>query len=186
MQAWDITIETRSSQDACDIMHPVAVELAYFNPLPGYSFSFSHFEDYLAPLFEFSHSDAIVALKQNGYVVWSYFLSTNMAIIDWKGKTDDGEKLDQAVQVCLAHNKEQTKRYKETGQQGSFIDRIVLSQRMIAVPSIRERMQDPKDRVFWDKYNQIGSKQEGRDIIDSKSIDALNDKEVVVTLQNFP
>jgi hypothetical protein len=47
-------------------------------------------------------------------------------------------------------------------------------------------MQDPKDRVFWDKYSQIGSKQEGRDINDNKSIAALSDKEVVVTLQNFP
>ena len=57
---------------------------------------------------------------------------------------------------------------------------------MIAAPSIRERMQDPKGRVFWDKYSQIGSKVGGRDSMDSKSIDALNDKEVVVTLQNFP
>ena len=57
---------------------------------------------------------------------------------------------------------------------------------MMDVPSIKERMQDPKDRVFWDKYSQIGRKEGGWDSMDSKSIEALNDKEVVVTLQNFP
>ena len=111
MDAWDITITVQDVKAACDIMHMVAVQLAYFNPLPGYCFSLVHFDDFLAPLFEFSNSDAIVALKQKGYVVWSYFVITNMAIIDWKGKVDDGEKLDQALQVCIAHNKEQTKIY---------------------------------------------------------------------------
>ena len=67
---------TTDIKEACDLMNALVVELAYFNPLPGYFYSFSHFEAYLAPLVEFTHSGAIVALKQKGYVVWSYFVST--------------------------------------------------------------------------------------------------------------
>ena len=100
MDAWDITIDLREVRAACETMHMVVLKLAYFNPLPGYCLSFVCFEDMLAPIFEFSHSNAIVALKQKGYVVWSYFVSTNMAIIDFKRLNDDGDQLGKAVQVC--------------------------------------------------------------------------------------
>lgn len=185
MQAWDITIADNNTELACGLMFKLLAELAHFDPIAGYHYSFSYFEMYPAPLIEFSHSDAILGLRKQNLITWVYFVSSQMAIVVFSKGTESGEALDQALQACISWNKEQTKKYKETGEQGSFIERIVLSKTMMAEPSIQARMQDTKERVFWDKYSQFAEKG-GKDTLDSRSIEALHDKEVVVTLHNFP
>ena len=151
MQAWDITMATTDMNEACVLMRNLTWEPYQFNPMAGYFYSFSCFETFLAPLVEFSHSDAFLALMHKGQIQWVYFVSTNMCIIDFTGGTADGEHLEKVLQTCISYDKEQTKKYKETYAQGNFIEIIVLSKAMMEVSSIRERLQDSKDRVFWDK-----------------------------------
>ena len=186
MQAWDITIANTDSLEAsCTLMNQLCAELAAYSPMQGYHQTFSRFEDWPLPIVEFTHSDAILGLKKQGKVLWLYFVCSQMAIVDFVPRADTGEALEQALQACQAWNKQQSKYYKETGVQGSFIDRIVLSKAMMGATGIQSRMQDIKERVFWDRHSMFAAKED-KEAVDSRSIDALNDKEVVVTLYNFP
>lgn len=108
-----------------------------------------------------------------------------MAIVDFFPRTSTGEALEQALQACQAWNKHQANIYKESGDRASTIDIIVLSKAMMEEKDIQARMQDIKERVFWDRHSIYAAKGDN-DLQDSRSIDALNDKEVVVTLHNFP
>jgi hypothetical protein len=155
MQAWDLTIAENNIDQACGIMCQLVDELWEYNPTAGYQYSFSHFEMFKSPLVEFTHSDAIFGLKKKNLIVWVYFVSSQMAIVDFTKGTDTGEALEQALQACIAWNREQTKQYKETAKQGSFIDRIVLSKAMMEEPSIKALMHDTKDRIFWDKSARL-------------------------------
>ena len=137
------------------------------------------------PIGEFSHSHALQGLKQQGKIMWVYFVSSQMAIVDFIPRASTGEALEQALQACQAWNKQQAKIYKETGNQGSTIDRMALSKAMMEEKDIQARMQDIKERVFWDRHSIYAAKGE-KDIQDSRSIDALSDTEAAVTLHNFP
>jgi hypothetical protein len=111
-------------------------------------------------------------------------VAPGMAIVaPYEGWVNSLVVLENLTKKCQAHNMQQKKGKVTEG--ACYVERIVLSKDVMKHPDIAAKLKAPGNRLWWDRNeHQAGTKYLVGQTTNTQ--DCLSEKEVLVTLGNWP
>ena len=137
-------------------------------------------------LLEVVNSQAYRELQTLGILHWTYLVSPGMAVVCGKHQLDTVEGLEDFIKALETYNKQFNNVPAHQG--GFYVERLVLSSYLMEQPGINMMLKEgmikgSKNRVIWERNQR--SKDRKAYIKESKTLDAQDTKEVVITLTNW-
>jgi hypothetical protein len=134
---------------------------------------------------EVSNNKVLKDFCQHNKITWCYMVNSGMAIIQTEKGLETLDDINKFLDECVLHNKAQQKAKVRDG--ACYVEGVVLSQYYFGLKEFQELESQGKlkDKVIWERFNEYHD-VDGSMGQSGSSNQADSDKEVVVTLQNWP